>query len=220
MKRKLINLFVLGFMVFSFLSLIGSAQAAEVQIGTDLHNAHQNAGEEMTYQFRQRTRIRINSSVNVDVNMDVDALNIREKTFSLEIISTEDGSDIELNITARQTESELGIQAGETIRIRARARINYGFAANIKSNASCNAKLGMEMSAEEAKGKTWGYFDEAAEEWVPVDSEYVDGELVAITDHFSTWTIIDTGLDVATIALIGAGAIALQASINCNLQIN
>jgi len=156
--------------------MIASVQGSEVQVSTNSHSCHQNAGEETTYQFRQRTRIKLNASVNVDVNMDVDAMNIGTLSFSLEIEKTEDGMDIELNMTARQTEVELGVEAGKTVRARVRAIINYGFAIKLEANKSCHAKLGIAMAAEEANGKTWAYFDELGDEWIPVETEDISGE--------------------------------------------
>lgn len=191
---------------------LDAVMAANVEIsGSNLHNAHQNAGDEIQYRFRQRTQVRVNSSaVPINVQMDVDAMAIGEKTFSIEVTEVEDDEqEIELNMTCRESEEQLGVQAGALVRNRNRVRMNYGFAANLTANQSCTAKLGMTMSATEAKGAAWAYFDEDAEEWVPVESEYVDGELVAITEHFSVWTIISS-TDYTMYIIIGvAGLVAV-----------
>lgn len=190
---------------------LDAVMAADVEIpGSNLHNAHQNAGEEIQYRFRQKTQVRVNSSVPIDVIMDVDAMEIGEKSFSVEITDvTEDDKEIELNMTCRENEEQLGVQAGALVRNRNRVRMNYGFAVNLTANQTCTAELKLSMSAEEAKGAAWAYFDEAEEEWVPVESEYVDGELVAITEHFSVWTIISS-VDYTMYIVIGvAGLVAV-----------
>ncbi|MBD3350897.1 MAG: hypothetical protein GF364_05365 [Candidatus Lokiarchaeota archaeon] len=189
--------------------MVSIAAGATVEVpSSDKHSGHQNAGEETTYQFRQRTRLRINGTTEMELNMDCDAMSIGDKEMSLEITSVDGDQDIELNMTCREEESQLGVEAGKTVRNRNRVRMNYGFAVNITANQSCTAKLGMEMSQSEANGKTWAYFDEEADEWVPVESEFVDGELLASTDHFSVWTIVDDAMPITTMILIGAGAVA------------
>jgi hypothetical protein len=207
-KKIILGMFMLTLFAVSIASL-DTVMAANVDIpGSDFHNAHQNAGEVTQYQFRQRTQLKINSSSPIDVNMDVDAMAIGEKTFSIEITEVENNEDIELNMTCRQTEAELGVQNGATVRNRVRAQLNYGFAMNITANKTCHALMKMTMTQTEAKTKTWAYFDEEAEEWIPVDSEYVDGELVADTEHFSVWSIIELGTDYTAYIVIGVVGVA------------
>lgn len=208
--KKLVGIMFLSLIAVSMVSMATAQEGTVVDVpNSDQKQAMIQEGQKMTYRFRQRTQIRINASVDVEMNMDCDAMNIGTKTVDIEIQTVEGDQDIELNMTCRQEESQLGVQAGKTVRNRNRYRLNYGFAANITANQSCTAKLGMEMSASEASGKTWAYLDEEADEWVPVETEYVDGELAAVTDHFSVWTIVDSGVPVTTYVLIGAGAVAV-----------
>lgn len=209
-SKKVIGLMFLSLIALSMFSFASADEGTVVNVpNSDKKQARIQAGEKMTYQFRQRTRIRINSSNTIEINMDCDAMNIGDKTVDIEILSVEGDADIELNMTCRQEETQLGVQAGKTVRNRVRARLNYGFVANITSNKSCNAKLGMEMTAAEAQTKTWAYLDEETDEWVPVESEYVDGELAAETDHFSVWTVVDSATNYTTYILIGVGAAAV-----------
>ena len=141
-------------------------------------------------QFQNKTRIRINCSVDIDVDIDVDATEIGEEDFYLEIGSQE--GDLQLNMTCRTKETQLGIQSGKTIRNRNRNqyRVNNSFMVKLQANGSVEAKLGLVMSEEEAQQSQWAYFHEGDDEWVPVASSYQNGMLITETDHFSVWAII------------------------------
>ena len=126
---------------------------------------------------------------------------------------TEADGDLELNMTCRENEAELGVQNGQTIRNRNRHRVQQGFAIQLEANGSIKAKLGLEMSAGEAAGSEWAYYDETTEEWVPMESSYQDGMLVCNTDHFSTWTVISSGFNYMPIVYTGIVLVAILGAV-------
>ncbi|MHA1411481.1 MAG: hypothetical protein ACTSO4_02600 [Promethearchaeota archaeon] len=169
------------------------------------YKGHMKANTQYTFRFRHRTQIRINSSANLTVNIYCDALKIGEKDFALEINCTK---PLELNMTCKEEEAELGLLKGHTYQYRNRNRYRYeeGFCISLKVNCTENlhAKLMIQATEQNKKGK-WAYYNETTSEWVTVNTILKDGYLVAETDHFSVWTILipDNSLLIITGTIIG-----------------
>ena len=161
-------------------------------------------------QFQNRTRIRINNSVDIDLDIDVDATDIGDQEFYLEIGSQE--GDLQMNMTCRTEEAQLGIQSGKTIRNRNRNQyqVNNSFMVKLQANGTVEAKLGLVMSEEEAQQSEWAYFHEGDDEWVPVASYYQNGMLMTDTDHFSVWGIITVSTAAPAIPLPSAAIIGFS----------
>ncbi len=213
MNKKHLAYIVLGMVLLGTIatlsiSMVAAQDGGTIEIGGDQANRFQNQGE-MTYRFQHRTRIRINSSQDVTLNMNCDALGIGDRGFSLDI---ETEQEYEMNMTCVRDQEQLGIQNGSTIRNQHRHQVRNNFAIQIEcSEEQLHARIGMEMTRGEAIRASWAYYDEAAEEWVEVESTYEDGMLVAETDHFSIWTIVDAGSLIGLWVGIGVGVVALGA---------
>ncbi len=216
MNKKYIAYIVLGMVLLGTIATLSISMVAaqgddDVIVGQDQYQTHQGQGEK-TYRFRQRTRVRINASHNVRLNMSVDALDIGDRTFSLDC---ESDGDLEMNMWAVRDQDRLGLQNGSTIRHQHRHQVRNNFAARIQVNATIQTRIGMEMTRGDAIRASWAYLDEAENEWVEVESSYEDGMLVAdttlIAASTTTWTITEvaslTGLWVG----IGVGVVALGA---------
>jgi hypothetical protein len=144
--------------------------------------------------------------------MNVEALNIGDRTFSLDIEAEE---EFEMNMWLVRDQDRLGIQNGSTIRNQNRHQVRNNFAAKLQVNltSTFQARIGMEMTQGDAIRASWAFYDEDSEEWVEVESSYEDGMLVTETDHFSVWTIVESpsltllwvGISVSVVAI---GAIA------------
>jgi len=203
-----LGIFLLGAIV-TFSATLVAAQG-DVEIGGNMHQVKQQAQVQVTYRFRQRTRLRVNSSAPVQLKMDCDAMNIGDRIFDLAILNATE--DIALNMTCRQNEEELGVQNGSLVRNRVRAQVRTGFCIQIECNLTVRARIGMEMTQGEATRASWAYFDDETDEWVAVESTYEDGMLVATTDHFSVWTVVDGSVIGAGLwAVIGASLVAVAA---------
>lgn len=192
MKKKIVGLILFSLI---FLSMFNYASASVLsgpneQVSGERYTHRIQAHNGTMLQFQNRTRIRINCSVDMDVDIDVDATDIGEQEFYLEIKSQEEF--LQMNMTCRTEEAQLGIPSGKTIRNRSRNqyRINNSFVVEIHANGTVQARLGLVMSEEEAQQSEWAYFHEGDDEWVPVASYYQNGMLMADTDHFSIWGII------------------------------
>lgn len=190
--KKLSKFLFAGLVIFSFFMMFSSpiAMAAEgaEEVDGDQVQKRIKANESVQFRFRQRTQIRIRTNTNMSVDIDCNARDIGDKDFEIEINSDK---ELEMNMTCREEQEELGLQKGNTYQTRNRNRYRYqeGFAVNIETNDSCNAKLKLQKT-EENKNSNWAYFDEDKGEWVTVDTYEEDGYLVAETDHFSTWTLL------------------------------
>ncbi len=142
--------------------------------------------------------------------MNCDAVNIGEKTFSIQIKNAT--QKFEMNMSCQENAYELGIENGSLFQSQEKSQVRNGFAIQIQANISVQAKLGMEMTQGEAERASWAYFDEDAEVWVTVESEYVDGELVCETDHFSIWTIAEINtISAGFWTIIGVGVFSIVA---------
>ena len=190
------------------ISMVAAQGGDYDEIGGDQANKFQNQGE-ITYRFQHRTRVRINSSHDVELNMNCDSMGIGDRGFSLDI---ETDGEYEMNMTCVRDQEQLGIQNGSTIRNQNRHQVRNNFAAQIECSAeNLKARIGMEMTRGEAIRASWAYFDEDTEEWVEVESSYEDGMLVAETDHFSVWTIVEGGSLTLLWVGIGVGVVAIGA---------
>lgn len=141
------------------------------------------------YRFRQRTQLTFHANVNLDLNMDCEALQIGVKDFVVEI----DGDhDLQMNMTCTREEEQLGLQMGNTYRIRNRNMYQYqeGFCCYIECNGTfLQARIRIQANNQNRIG-TWAYYNEATSEWVSVPTTIEDGYLTATVDHFSYWTVL------------------------------
>ncbi len=211
MNKKYIAYAVLGMVLLGTIATLSISMVAaqgDVEVNQNQYTIQQQAQEEVNYRFRNRTRLRIQSQEQVNLNMDCDAMNIGDKTFSIEL---ESDGEATLTMTCRREATQLGVQAGALIRNQNRHQIREGFAIGLECEEMTRARIGMEMTRGEAIRASWAYFDEATEEWVEVASSYEDGMLVAETDHFSVWTIVNGGSLVLLWVGIGVGVVALGA---------
>ncbi|MHA1819930.1 MAG: hypothetical protein ACTSU2_05445 [Promethearchaeota archaeon] len=189
--KSLIGIFILGIFIIGFMGQINAMSPGTVDVNSDKHQTKQQANQMVTYRFRSRTQVRVNSSANLSLNMDCDAMNIGDRTFELDVNSSGVNLELQLNMTMRKSGEDFGINASK-IQNRVRARLQHNFAIHLETNGTIHARLRLEMSAQEAQNKAWAYYNETLDEWVPVETTYEDGMLTADTDHFSTWTIIET----------------------------
>ena len=212
MNKKHIAYIVLGMVLLgtiATLSINMVAAQGDVEVGADHYHDHVQAKTQTTYRFRARTRLRINSSQNVNLNMDCDAMNIGDRTFSIDVQTDQ---EYEMNMSCVRDQEQLGIQNGSTVRNQHRHQVRNNFAVQLQSNMTTfQARLGMEMTRGDALRANWAYFDDATQEWVEVESSYEDGMLVAETDHFSVWTIVESGSLTGLWVGIGVGVVALGA---------
>ena len=206
----LLGMVLLGTIATLSISMVAAQDDDDVIVGQNEYQTHHGQGEK-TYRFRQRTRVRINASHNVHLNMSVDALEIGDRTFSIDM---ECDGDVEMNMWAVRDQDRLGLQNGSTIRHQHRHQIRNNFMAKIQVNETVRTRIGMEMTRGDATRASWAYYDEPTNEWVEVESSYEDGMLVTDTELTTTasiWTITEgaslTGLWIG----IGVGVVALGA---------
>ncbi|MHA1111669.1 MAG: hypothetical protein ACTSRE_11245 [Promethearchaeota archaeon] len=211
MNKKHIAYIVLGMVLLGTIATLSismvSAQG-DVDVHSNMYQTQQQAGEQYTYRFHEHTRLRIQSQNTVNLDMDCDAMNIGDRTFDIEL---ESDGEATLTMTCRRETIQLGVQAGALIRNQNRHQIREGFAIEMECEEMTKARIGMEMTRGEAIRASWAYFDEDIGKWVEVESSYQDGMLVAETDHFSVWTIVDGGSLVLLWVGIGVGVVALGA---------
>ncbi len=181
------------------------------EVPTNTYHAQIQENVATMFRFRQRTQLRLNASVNLDVNFDCDALRIGDKDFAIEIEGT---GDLQMNMTCKEEQAELGLLKGNTYQIRNRNRNQYQYQEGFVISLECNgtftqARLSIGATNENSMGQ-WAYYDEATEEWVSVPTTVEDGFLTAEVTHFSTWTVLIPDYTLAIVGFsIGGGVAAL-----------
>lgn len=213
MNKKFVSFLVLGMVMFGVIATFSATftvAQGDVEINSNMLATQLQAGEEATYRFRERTRIRINSSAPVDVNVDCDAMNVGEYMFAIQLQNAL--QNIELSMTCRQDGQSLGA-AGAQVQAKNQFQVRNGFAMQIQTNYTVQARIGLEMTRGEAIRASWAYYEDTTDEWVPVQSSYRDGMLVADVDHFSIWTIVEgsTTWIWVSVGVGGAAVLAIAA---------
>ncbi|MBY9021360.1 MAG: hypothetical protein KGD67_09890, partial [Candidatus Lokiarchaeota archaeon] len=138
-------------------------------------------------------------------------LRIGDKDFALEIEGT---GDLQMNMTCKEEQAELGLLKGNTNQIRNRNRNQYQYQEGFVVSLECNgtftrARLSIKATNENRMCE-WAYYDEATEEWVSVPTTVEDDYLTAEVSHFSTWTVLLPDYTVLIVGFsIGGGVAAL-----------
>lgn len=212
--KKLLASAFLCFMVLTVYSAIDTIAVGPVSedVNQNTYNGNMNAGEEKQLRFRNRFQLQLkaNCSIEMDIEADVDAIGDREFSFEL---NTTSGQKLSLKFQANNSEMNMG----ENSQIQTRSQNRFRYQEKFMFNASLNqsgealkAKLMLKTQNQNAK---WAYYDEAASEWVEVETSYQDGYLVAETDHFSVWAVLTPETSALSIdgysALLGFVAIGV-----------
>nr|MDO8115546.1 hypothetical protein [Candidatus Sigynarchaeota archaeon] len=128
-KSLIFGMALLSVIAFSIASTVAQG-ATEEAIGTNIATRHMNAGETKAFRFRQQTRLMFKTNVSLQLNMDVDALDIGDKSVTVELNCS--AAEVVMNMTCRENQAELGLMNGSTVQTRTRNRVQVGgFAANI-----------------------------------------------------------------------------------------
>ncbi|MFW9771542.1 MAG: hypothetical protein ACFFEO_05170 [Candidatus Thorarchaeota archaeon] len=194
--RKLSKILLSTFLLMMLFSTFASLNVVAidppddtVNVSVDTRQQTVEANIRTMFRFRDRTQLTFQANVNLDLNMDCEALQIGVKDFVVEI----DGvHDLQMNMTCTREEEQLGLQMGNTYRIRNRNTYQYqeGFCCYIECNGTfTQARIRIQATNQNRVG-TWAYYDEATSEWVSVPTTIEDEYLTATITHFSYWTIL------------------------------
>lgn len=144
-----------------------------------------NETSEFTFRNRFKFQIRTNQSMDLEADVDVDEVGDRE--FGLELNCSEAGLALEVQI--RATNDDLGLSNGS--KVQNTYRFQERFVVNLTLDGDCgDLQARLRINITDDGEHTWAYLDEETDEFVPVESTYENGELIADTTHFSTWTVL------------------------------
>ncbi len=148
-----------------------------------------NESNQFTFRNRFRFQVRTNQSTELDMDVDVDAVGDRD--FALELNTSNAGENMKLTIQVKAENDDLGLTKGKQIKNQNQYKYQYKeqFMVNLSLDQECELQAKLKLKTQD-KNASWAYYDEEAEEFVLVESEYIDGEVVATTEHFSIWTVI------------------------------
>jgi hypothetical protein len=148
------------------------------------------AGEPALFQYRNMTML-MNCTRNCSLVVTVDPT-VKPQLFGLSIEPNQtmtltmnlSGSPLEGAQTMERTlNCYYGIEPNAALQLRGQLRLHI-------NQTELSRELNREVNASRL---TWMYWNQTRAEWEAVDS-YMDqnGYLVCNTDHFSTWTIVET----------------------------
>ncbi len=170
------------------------------------------AGESKSFRFRNRFRMQLKTNASADVDIECDAEEVGERNFQLEV-NTSAGQKVSVKVDGSNT--EVNLENGNQIQTRNQNRYRYRekFMVNVSLNETQPEQAKLTLETEEEK-TTWAYYDEVAGEWVESASEYVNGAITTVTDHFSVWTVLspeESEIDAypLMIGIIGIGIVGL-----------
>lgn len=196
---KFFGIAIMGLILLSSMgsTIVANAAPGDPPVETDVDSDefNQNVGAGETHQFRVRNRfqfkLQTNASLELDVNCETDK--IGDRSFEMNI-ETQSGQKLSLQFKAG--DENLGLEDGNQVKAKNQNRYRYRemFMVNASLNSSSSVKATLRIATEN-EGDSWAYYDEEAEEFVPVDSTYEDGMLTTETDHFSVWTVLQVEED-------------------------
>ena len=141
------------------------------------------------FRFQHQTQLTFHANVALQLNIDCEFVRIGTKDFMVEI---EGNQDLHMDMICTREEIQLGLQMGNTYRIRNRNTYRYeeGFCVYMQCNGTfLQARIRIQATNENRVGM-WAYYNEATSEWVSVPTTVEDGYLTATVDHFSYWTVL------------------------------
>lgn len=200
----LFSTLISGFLVYNVPDAAAASRETEkVDVHGDEIRTQLRAEHQVRYRFGKETKITVESEKDTNVSIDCQSKKIGDKDFEIELETDE---PCNLTMKCREEEAEKGLQLGNTVRVKNRARHRYqeGFVAKIECSEDSEAKLRIEET-EENRGGTWAYYDSGNEEWVPVETKSKNGYLECETDHFSWWTILVPEIDYTLLIIMGVG---------------
>ena len=198
-SKKIFAVSVFGLILVTSMLAINNIAAApstpgkEVPVDSDQYKGNVDAGANNTYRFKNRFQFQLRTNASADVDIEADVDGIGDRSFSL---SGNTSSGQKLSLRFEDEDAEVGLEKGNRVQARNQNRYRYQekFMMNASLNGTGQVQARLELTTENSDS-TWAYYDEEAEEWIEVVSEYSNGVLSAETDHFSVWTVLETESD-------------------------
>ncbi|MHA1618075.1 MAG: hypothetical protein ACTSVZ_02265, partial [Promethearchaeota archaeon] len=161
-----------------------------ISVSQNQYQARLTANQSYQFTFQNRFNFTFMGNTTTDIDVEVDVNAVGEREFGLELNSTQSRT---MTMTINGSAEMYQLTNGSVVAVQTQDQYRYRFLEGIVIEIEVNdteplqAELRLRVQNENT---TWAYYDEATEEWVPVQSRYVEGELIAETDHFSLWTIL------------------------------
>jgi hypothetical protein len=202
---KTYGIAILGIILLSSMGSTMVANAAPgdppVETNVDSDEFSKNVGAGETHQFRVRNkfqfRLQTNASLELQVGCETDKMGDRSFEMDLETASGQ-----KLTLQFKAGDENLGLKEGNQVKSQNRYRYREMFMVNASLNSSAGVRATLRIATEN-EGDTWAYYDEDKQEFVPVETKYENGMLVAQTDHFSVWTILEEESTIDGFTLLG-----------------
>ncbi len=215
LSKILIGIFTFAilFTLFNINTVLAQPDAPVPVNQSGMYPYRMQAQNKTAYQFQNRTRLTLNSNVTIEGYMNCDNLPQNgDKQFEIEL---EAERTLQMNMTCTREEEQLGLQLGNTYRVRNRNQnLSYqeGFCIRIQTNKSGEEQIKSKLKIQandENQGGTWAFYNETQGEWESVATTLQAGYLVCETDHFSYWTILipEAATDNSIPAFTGVGLV-------------
>ncbi len=184
-----LGLFIISMITINTVPIKGMGLIEDIADDFIDHAIAVNETSEFTFKNQFKFQIRTNESINLNMDVDVDAVGQRE--FALELNTSNAGEDMELLIQVKAENSDIGLKDGEQVKNQNQNQYQYKekFMVNLSLDKDCEINAQLKLKTQD-RNATWAYYNNITEEFVLVESIYIDGEIVATTNHFSIWTVL------------------------------
>lgn len=193
MHRKAICLTI---MVFVLVGLPTSVLAIPPPPISEEVHGHNYAGEVsggqlLQLRFQQRTRFEFRANVSVNIDLACDAENVGFHQLRMEYQADEN-----VNLQVRINATMLNLPMDSVLQNRVRLangsayEYRHRFVMNLSRDTTdpMNTTLRLRLTAMD--GSIWAWINETTNEVIPLQSWQDGDELVASTDHYSTFVVI------------------------------
>lgn len=215
-NKQKINSLMIFILILTFTSQVAVAMPGDLPgipnldeiipvnvIGMNVTN-NISANAPVAFEFQNNLLVGISTDTNLNLDLFVDTDNVRDHNFSL-ALSAPNGLELNIQISGNYTDFNLNLDG--VVQVDGNGTYVYKEDFIIELDLDNEEQMSADLAINtEDTNAVWAYFDEVALKWIPVQSQYENGMLIARTDHFSTWTVLsqEAELNIPGYASLGS----------------
>ncbi|WP_371802299.1 hypothetical protein [Candidatus Lokiarchaeum ossiferum] len=191
--KKIITMPLLALIIVSMFSSMAFISADDVDVNPENRKRYQGTikgNESAQFKFQNRLTLQIRTNMSLDVDITCDCENPQLKNMTM-LVNTTLNRKMTMNIS--NSEPELGLYDGTIVMAQNQHQYQFReqYIYNISLNGTDAVRAQLRTQCDDPMA-TWAYLNEETNVWVPVQSQYENGEVFADTTHFSIWTVLSS----------------------------
>lgn len=178
------------FSIWTILTPNVSVEMQNISVNANQYQARLLENQSYRLTFRNSFNFQFQANATMDLDMDVDVDAIGDRNFTMNFTTTQ---TMEMTMKINGSAEQYGLTNGSQVQIQTQDQYRYRFLEGMVFQFELNESAPMQAELRlttQNQNTVWAYYDEEEEVWVPVESQYQNGELIANTDHFSLWTVL------------------------------